>query len=46
MQNPKADVRATAGGAVFQARGLTKIYRMGEVQVRALRGVEDRKSVV
>jgi putative ABC transport system ATP-binding protein len=25
---------------VFQARGITKIYRMGEVQVQALRGVD------
>jgi putative ABC transport system ATP-binding protein len=28
------------GQAVFQARGITKIYRMGEVQVVALRGVD------
>jgi putative ABC transport system ATP-binding protein len=26
--------------AVFEARGITKIYRMGEVEVRALRGVD------
>jgi putative ABC transport system ATP-binding protein len=26
--------------AVFQARGITKIYRMGEVEVQALRGVD------
>ncbi|MDH3583732.1 MAG: ATP-binding cassette domain-containing protein, partial [Phycisphaerae bacterium] len=26
--------------AVFQARGLTKVYRMGEVDVWALRGVD------
>lgn len=33
--------------AVFEARGITKIYRMGEVEVQALRGVDlDRKSVV
>jgi hypothetical protein len=25
---------------VFEARGLTKIYQMGEVQVQALRGVD------
>jgi putative ABC transport system ATP-binding protein len=32
-----------AGGApevVFQARGLTKVYKMGEVEVHALRGVD------
>lgn len=28
------------GNAVFQARGITKIYRMGEVEVQALRGVD------
>jgi putative ABC transport system ATP-binding protein len=27
-------------GAVFQARGITKVYRMGEVEVHALRGVD------
>ena len=32
---------ATATGtAVFQARGLTKVYRTGEVEVHALRGVD------
>ena len=31
---------ATAVESVFQARGLTKIYDMGEVQVRALQGVD------
>jgi putative ABC transport system ATP-binding protein len=29
-----------ANGVVFQARGLTKVYDMGEVQVHALRGVD------
>lgn len=29
-----------ATGAVFRARGLTKIYRMGDVEVQALRGVD------
>jgi len=28
------------GEAVFQARGLTKVYKMGEVEVRALKGVD------
>jgi putative ABC transport system ATP-binding protein len=28
------------GEAVFQARGLTKLYQLGEVQVHALRGVD------
>ncbi|MDH4226819.1 MAG: ABC transporter ATP-binding protein [Deltaproteobacteria bacterium] len=27
-------------GKVFEARGLTKVYKMGEVEVRALRGVD------
>jgi putative ABC transport system ATP-binding protein len=31
---------STRQEAVFQARGLTKIYRMGEVEVHALRGVD------
>ena len=32
---------ATApGDAVFRARGVTKVYRMGEVEVAALRGVD------
>jgi len=31
---------AAAGQSVFQARGLTKVYRMGEVRVQALRGVD------
>ncbi|HEY7683378.1 MAG TPA: ABC transporter ATP-binding protein [Gemmatimonadales bacterium] len=31
---------APAGEAVFQAHGLSKVYRMGEVEVWALRGVD------
>jgi putative ABC transport system ATP-binding protein len=31
---------ATEDGAIFAARGLTKVYRMGEVEVHALRGVD------
>jgi putative ABC transport system ATP-binding protein len=30
----------STGTVVFQARGITKVYRMGEVQVQALRGVD------
>jgi putative ABC transport system ATP-binding protein len=32
--------RAPQGDAVFQARGLTKVYHMGEVEVHALRGID------
>jgi len=36
-----ADASANASGdIVFQAKGLTKIYRMGEVEVHALRGID------
>src|SRR5919112_4547151 len=36
-----ATATASAGPeAVFQARGLTKVYRMGEVEVRALHSVD------
>ena len=31
---------ASAKDLIFQAEGLTKIYRMGEVQVHALRGID------
>ena len=36
---PSAD-QAGESTVVFQARGITKIYRMGEVEVHALRGVD------
>ena len=32
--------QASATPAVFQARGITKIYRMGEVDVPALREID------
>jgi putative ABC transport system ATP-binding protein len=35
-----ASVAASPGQAVFQMRGVTKIYAMGDVQVHALRGVD------
>src|SRR4051794_13059321 len=43
-ENPadaRRSTRAPADGeAVFSARGLTKVYGMGEVEVHALRGVD------
>ena len=35
-----ASIDAGSAGAVFRARGLTKTYLMGEVQVHALQGVD------
>ena len=32
--------QATSTHSVYQARGITKVYRMGEVEVHALRGVD------
>ena len=38
---PSQSNHASAGdGAVFSARGLTKVYTMGEVEVHALRGID------
>ncbi len=39
---PRADapVPGGHGPAVFEARNLTKVYRMGEVEVHALRGID------
>lgn len=35
-----ASADSAAAGAVFVARGVTKVYDMGEVQVHALRGID------
>ncbi|HEX7019041.1 MAG TPA: ATP-binding cassette domain-containing protein, partial [Gemmatimonadaceae bacterium] len=46
MPAPTPPVAAEGGGesdrreALFHARGLTKVYQMGEVQVHALQGVD------
>ena len=32
--------RPTGDDIVFRARGITKVYRMGDVEVHALRGVD------
>ena len=32
--------RATTGPVVFEARGITKVYAMGDVEVHALRGID------
>ncbi len=37
--NPLLAPGPAIGQAVFSAQGITKVYRMGEVEVRALRGV-------
>lgn len=36
----QAEVAAAPGAPVFSARGLTKVYRVGDVEVHALRGVD------
>jgi putative ABC transport system ATP-binding protein len=40
MPHPERRDEIPAGETVFRARGLTKIYDMGEVKVHALRGVD------
>ncbi|NJD62055.1 MAG: ABC transporter ATP-binding protein [Deltaproteobacteria bacterium] len=40
MQEPDVHDGRASGETVFRARGLTKIYDMGEVQVHALRGAD------
>lgn len=37
---PEAEPVEPAGGAVFRARDVSKVYRMGEVEVHALRSVD------
>ncbi len=38
--DPSATATAHGADAVFQARGITKVYHVGEVDVHALRGVD------
>jgi putative ABC transport system ATP-binding protein len=40
MAEPDQMVAANADAAAFRVRGLTKVYRTGEVEVHALRGVD------
>ncbi|HSQ53883.1 MAG TPA: ATP-binding cassette domain-containing protein, partial [Candidatus Bathyarchaeia archaeon] len=40
MRDTPPIATSSPGETVFRARGLTKIYDMGEVQVHALRGVD------
>jgi putative ABC transport system ATP-binding protein len=40
MPTTKVSAAKNTDGTVYEARGVTKIYRMGEVEVHALRGVD------
>jgi len=40
MESERSKTGAATEAAVLSARGLTKVYRMGEVEVHALRGVD------
>ena len=40
MRTRSSTLRAAQGTPVFHVHGITKVYRMGEVEVQALRGVD------
>jgi putative ABC transport system ATP-binding protein len=40
LRRPRASRKAGEAKAVFQTRGITKIYKMGEIEVPALRGID------
>jgi putative ABC transport system ATP-binding protein len=40
QRNSTATTQLARGEAVFEARGITKVYQMGEVKIHALRGVD------
>lgn len=40
MSNPATKVHPAETGSVFRVLGLTKVYRMGDVEVHALRGID------
>ena len=40
MSNPATNDRLAETGSVFHVLGLTKVYRMGDVEVHALRGID------
>ncbi len=42
LLSPSASVlpRTSEAAPVFQTRGLTKIYKMGQIEVQALRGID------
>jgi putative ABC transport system ATP-binding protein len=40
LRGPTVSPKTGVAKAVFQARGITKIYKMGEIEVPALRGID------